>query len=348
MVTESAKFDPDDQEKTWNGFDRYEGTPVSVATIFQMARECGWQEPLGDVSRASTGKELLTDLGNARRLVRRHGADIRYVHAWRKWVVWDGAKWRIDDSGEIERRAKETVEVMHAKAQAIGDEEARKKLRGHALKCQAEARLSAMVRLAESEPEVVLPPHAFDADPWVLGVRNGVIELRTGTFRSARREDYITQYAGVIYNAGADCPTWKKFLDTIMGGDAELVAYLQRVVGYFLTGSVQEEVLFVLWGTGRNGKSTFRETIHALLGSYAISADAGLLVQRQAPGNATPDVARLKGRRLVAINETSQKDHLNETRVKFLTSNDKITARNLYSEPFGLHSDAQSHLDDKP
>jgi putative DNA primase/helicase len=106
------------------------------------------------------------------------------------------------------------------------------------------------------------------------------------------------------------------------------------VVGYTLTGLVQEEVLFVLWGTGRNGKSTFRETLHALLGDYAIGSDAGLLVTSKAGGGASPDVARLYGRRLVAINETSQNDHLNESRVKFLTSNDKITARNLYSEPF--------------
>ena len=109
-------------------------------------------------------------------------------------------------------------------------------------------------------------------------------------------------------------------LQTITDGNTELIDYLQRAIGYVLTGSVSEEVIFILWGTGRNGKSTFRETVHALLGEYAIGADAGLLITQQANGGATPEVARLYRRRLVAINETAQNDHLNDARVKFLTA----------------------------
>jgi putative DNA primase/helicase len=174
----------------------------------------------------------------------------------------------------------------------------------------------------------------LDADPWLLGVKNGVVELKTGEFRAGRREDYITMQAGVSYNPDAGCTEWLKFLETVTGGDKPLQAYLQRVKGYCLAGSVQEEVAFFGWGTGSNGKSTYRETQHALLGDYALAADAGLLIERKNPGGATEEIARLKGRRFVAVNETNENDQLNEARIKFITSQDTMTARYLYGHLF--------------
>jgi putative DNA primase/helicase len=138
----------------------------------------------------------------------------------------------------------------------------------------------------------------------------------------------------VTYDPEATCPNWLECLDKITNKNDELIAYLQRKMGYMLTGSVREEVLFIAHGDGKNGKSTYRETLHELLGDYAIVADAGLLLERRQAGSATPEVARLKGRRLVCINETSENDRLNEARVKFITSIDTITARKLYRDPF--------------
>ena len=194
--------------------------------------------------------------------------------------------------------------------------------------------MRAAVALAESEGNIVAAAHKLDADPWLLGAQNGVIELNTGKFRSAGPEDLITKRAKVTFDPHAKCPNWKKFIDTITGGDVDLQSYIQRAVGYLLTGSVREEVMFVLYGTGRNGKSTFRETLHTLMGDYALAADAGLLTERKRAGGATEEIARLKGRRLVAVNETEENDHLNEARVKFITSQDTITARNLYGHLF--------------
>jgi putative DNA primase/helicase len=119
-----------------------------------------------------------------------------------------------------------------------------------------------------------------------------------------------------------------------MGGDRELIEYVQRVAGYMLTGCVHEEVLWVFHGTGANGKSTFREVLHALHGEYALASDASLLLSKGQQGGATPEVARLHGKRFVAINETAENDHLNEAKVKFITSNDKIAARSLYENYF--------------
>jgi putative DNA primase/helicase len=288
--------------------------------------------------------DLHTDLGNARRFVSRHGKNIHFIPEWNKWIVWTGSQWDIDNDGAIMRLAKDTVESIYSEALGIQNDEDRTALRKHALKSQAEPRLKAMVSLAESEAAVVLPANKLDADPWILGVQNGVVELKTGNFRLARRDDFITKRANVAIDPKAQCPGWLQFLDTVTDGDISLQSYIQRVVGYVLTGSVREEVMFVLHGTGNNGKSTFRETVHSLLGDYALAADAGLLIERKTPGGATPELARLRGRRLVSINETSENDHLNEARVKFITSQDKITARNLYQGFFDFDPSHKTFL----
>jgi putative DNA primase/helicase len=282
--------------------------------------------------KAKYQSEAFTDLGNARRLVRLYEEDIRYVHAWRKWLVWQDGHWRKDEDGSVIRMAKSVVEQMFAEAALINDESRRTATRAHALRSQSAQRLAAMVKLAETEIEVVLPVEKLDADPHLLGVQNGVIELPTGQFRAAQRTDYITKIAGVAYDADAKCPHWDAFLKKIL--DKELIKYLERVNGYLLTGLTGEEVMFIPWGRGSNGKSTYRETIFALLGDYAVGAEASLLITSKKSGGATPDLARLHGRRLVTVNETEQNDHLNDSRVKFITGHDVITARNLYEEPF--------------
>jgi putative DNA primase/helicase len=285
-----------------------------------------------------------TDLGNARRLVDRHGHNIRFIPEWGKWLVWNDGRWEIDADGAIMRLAKETIEAMYAEAVSLTDEQGRTALLRHALKSQAEARLKAMVSLAESEVSVVVAASQLDADPWLLGVQNGAVDLKTGKFRKARREDLITKHANVMFKRNAQCPNWLKFLDTVTGGNTDLQPYLKRVAGYTLTGSVREEVMFVLYGTGNNGKSTCRETLHATFGEYALAADTSLLTERRIAGGATEEIARLKGRRFVAVNETAENAHLNEARVKFITSQDTITARNLYGHLFDFFPSHKTFL----
>jgi putative DNA primase/helicase len=325
--TVPEKYDESTQREKWESFNRSsDRKPITLGTLVHMAKAGGWTD--------TAAPALHTDLGNARRLVARHGRNIRFIHEWRKWIVWDDTRWCVDDDGAIMRLAKETVEALFVEAANIKDEDKRKELRKHAMRCQAAARLDAMIDLATSEPEVVLSAQRLDADPWLLGTQNGVLELRTGKFRPAERGDYITMRMGAAFDPEATCANFLEFLKTITGGDQHLAAYLQRAVGYMLTGSTCEEVMFVTWGIGNNGKSTWCETLHTLFGDYAMTADAGLLMERKTPGGATPEIARLKGRRFVAINETAENEHLNEARVKFVTSHDKITARKLYQDFF--------------
>jgi putative DNA primase/helicase len=258
------------------------------------------------------------------------------VPEWNKWLVWneDSERWEIDNDGSIIRLAEETVLDVFNQALACTTLADRNELHRHVMKSQSEQRISAMIKLAKAEEGVTISPERLDADPWVIGVRNGAIELKSSTFRPARRDDLITKCAGVAFDPYADCPNWDHFLQTITNNDRDLEAYLQRVAGYMLTGSVREEVCFILYGVGRNGKSTFREMLHRAMGSYALAADSTLMIERKTPGAATEEIARLKGKRLVAVNETAENDQLNESRVKFITSQDMLTARNLYGHFF--------------
>jgi putative DNA primase/helicase len=192
------------------------------------------------------------------------------------------------------------------------------------------------MELAKSEPGVSISPNQLDANPWLLGCANGVIELNTGIFREGRRDDYITKQLGIPYRSGATCPNWLAFLDTVTEGGTELQAYIQRAFGYTLTASVREEVMFILYGGGSNGKTTFREVLRLIMGDYALTASSDLLMERK-QGAATNDLARLKGARLVSVNESQENDQLNEAIVKAITSNEPITARFLYAEWFDFY-----------
>jgi len=190
-----------------------------------------------------------------------------------------------------------------------------------------------MIELAKSEPGIPVRPQQLDADPWVLNLSNGTLDLRTGQLGEHRREDLLTKLAPVAYDPEAQCPRWEAFLSGILAGDAELIRFLQKAMGYSLTGSTHEQCLFILYGTGANGKSTLIQTISALLGDYARQTPTDtLLVQRgDGPRN---DLARLQGARFVSAVEVEGGRRLAEALVKQLTGGDTVTARFLYGEHF--------------
>ena len=274
----------------------------------------------------------MTDLGNAERLVEQHGADLHYVYAWDKWLVWDGRVWRIDDTGEVERRAKQTVRGIYVEAADAEIAEARKALAGHAKSSEGRARIEAMISLARSEPGIAITPEQLDADPWALSTLNGTLDLRAGELREHRREDHITKLTSVEYDPDAAAPTWAAFLERILPGE-ELRAFVQRAVGYSATGDTSEQCMIINHGGGANGKSTFQEAIAAALGDYAMRAPTEMLLAKRTSGIPN-DVARLKGARFVAASETEEGRRLAESLVKDLTGQDTITARFMRAEWF--------------
>lgn len=275
----------------------------------------------------------LSELGNAERLVARHGKDIRYCHEWNKWLIWTGTHWQIDLTGEVERRAKETIRAIYSEAAEIEDEEKRAALAKHAAKSETNRAISAMVELAKSEPGIPVLSDQLDSDIWLLNCKNGTLDLRTGELRPHNRKDYITRIIPAEYNPYADFEEWAKFLHRIMNDNAELISFLQRAVGYSLTGSTREQCLFMLYGCGANGKTTFLEAISDVLAGYAQRTPTDTLLAKDTSGISN-DIARLKGARFVVASEVEEGKRMAESLVKQMTGGEKMTARFMRAEYF--------------
>jgi putative DNA primase/helicase len=280
-----------------------------------------------------SGQQYLTDLGNAQRLVARHGHDLQYVPHWGKWLAWDERRWAVDETGELEQRAKETVLALMGEATNISDHDKSERFFKYALRSQSAPRIRAMIELAKTEPGIPVVPEQLDADPWMLNVRNGTLDLRSGVLHPHQREDYLTKVAPVVYDPQAVCPTWEAFLHCILAGDAALIRYVQKAVGYSLTGSTDEQCLFILYGSGANGKSTLLNTLSTMLGDYGRQTPTDTLLVKRGDGISN-DVARLQGARFVSAMEVENGRRLAEAQVKQLTGGDLMAARYLYQEFF--------------
>ena len=276
-----------------------------------------------------------TDLGNAMRLVALHGEDLRYCYTWGKWLVWDGKRWVIDDVGQVEFLAKDTVRNIYAEAARETSESRRREIAKWALSSESRQRFSAMVALAQSEPGIPIKHDEPNRNRWLINCLNGTLDLRTGELKPHDRADLITKIAPVEYRMGAPCPNWLSFLNMIFEGNQDLIAFVQRAVGYSLTGITDERCMFILWGKGKNGKSTFLETIGRMMGDYAEKTTAEtLLTTRQT--NIPNDIARLQGARFVRASESEHGRYLAEARIKEMTGQDMIAARFLFSEWFSF------------
>ncbi len=274
-----------------------------------------------------------TDVGNAQRLVAGHGDIIRWCPQLGGWLHWTGKVWETNGY-EVERLAKETIRAIHEDAKLLVDDEERRKLIQHALRSESVGRIKAMVELAKSETGIAADAAMFDADPMVLNVQNGTIDLKTGELRGHRREDHLTMMAQVDYIESAQFEMWDRFLEDATGGDVELKTFLQRFAGYSLTGQTVEEKLLFIYGKTATGKSTFAEALKKLLGPYAATADFETFLQHGNNSGPRSDIARLRGARVVWSVETEDGRKLAESLIKQLTGGDTVTARQLYREHF--------------
>lgn len=276
--------------------------------------------------------ELQDDIANAERYATEHAGRLLYVAALSPpWLHWDGCRWAPDETGEHIELAKETADRLLVEALAAERDGSRGALK-HALASRRASRLEAMARLASSDPRIARRAESLDSDPWALNTPSGTLDLRTQTLRPHDPADGITMVTKGAYVEGAQAPTWEAFLERILP-DAEVRGFLRRLAGVACLGRVREQVLAILWGSGANGKSTLTHALHHTLGDYAYAAPVELLLGRRASGAATPEIAALRGRRLVTVAETREDGRLPTERVKVLTGGDPITARHLYAAP---------------
>jgi putative DNA primase/helicase len=275
-----------------------------------------------------------TDVGNAERFVRQHGAYSRYCYPLRSWFVCNEGSsiWERCPGNRVMQLGKAAVMSLYDEARREADDEQRTKLAAHAVKSESAQRLQALIDLARSEPGIAISPEAFDRDPWLFSLASGVIELKTGNFRARRRDDLITKQSPVQFDPAATCPIWLQFLARIFQSDQRLIEFVQQAVGYALTGVTVEQVFFLLWGSGSNGKSTLLKVLLKLLGDYGLQMPADTFLSRTQDGRATPDLARLQGARLAVAIESDEGCRLAEGTIKQMTGSDRIAARRLYQD----------------
>lgn len=278
-----------------------------------------------------------TDTGNAARLAAIHAGRIRFVPKWNAWTVWDerAGVWVRDDRGVLMgERAKDVGRQLLAEAAATSDDTRREKLAKWGTQAFSAARIHSMIELARGIDGVPISPDAFDTDPWLLGVQNGVVDLRTGTLRPARPADLMMMQAPVDFDPAAAASRWRRALEE-WHPDAAVRSYVARLVGAALVGRQRDHVFVLHYGLGANGKSTFTKSLFQVLGPYCTTPHMSLLVQTKHPEHATVR-ASLYRVRLAVASETERRVKLAEASVKDLTGDERIRCRRLYENEWSF------------
>jgi putative DNA primase/helicase len=259
----------------------------------------------------------------ALRFSQKYKGELRYVAGWGRWMCWDGTRWREDDTLAVFDRCRAICRRASAEC---GDAKERA-----AIKIAAAQTVAAIERLARADRRHAATVEQWDSDPWLLNTPAGTVDLRTGEILEHRRDDSITKMTATA--PSGDCPLWLQFLERVTGGDSELGSFLQRIVGYALTGCTRENALFFLYGSGVNGKSVFLSTLAGLLGEYARTAPIEAFIASNNEHHPT-DLAGLRGSRLVTAVETEDGRRWAESKLKALTGGDRIAARFMRQDFF--------------
>lgn len=280
-----------------------------------------------------------TDLGNGQRFADAYLGDLLWVPEWAQWMRWDGRVWQRVDVTVVRKLAHDVVVGMYTGAHQNGriDNELGK----WALKSETTARINAMVE--EAKPYLSGDVSRFDTKHDLINVGNGVVNLRNAHLMPHDREHYFTKIIDITYDVSAKAPVWRDIIDTIFAGDRDLMEYIQRAVGYTLTGHTDEHCLFFCYGIGKNGKSTFMTALQRIMGDYATTTSVEALLDAQNKGEAaSPYMARLPGKRIAIAQEMPEGRRMNESLIKSITGGDRLSTRDLYKSVFEF--DPTHHL----
>lgn len=286
------------------------------------------------VANSLLNPTTFNDMGNADRLVELYGDRIRYVEGI-GWLIWDGKVWKSEQ--ESSASVTEMIGTAHRffwedYNKKIEDEsDGAKALYSHAQYSLSLKGIKYAMDLLKTKYEIRLTPDDLDAHKHLLTVRNGVIDLRTGMLYSHDPNLHLTQYIDINFDIDAESPRWTQFLNEVMPEMPDMPPFLQRLVGYGVTGETSEHCLAIHYGRGSNGKSIFLDTLRNVFGSVSAVADWSSFERKQnGAGGARPDLVRLRGARLVTVNEADARTSIDEAQVKRMASGDMISARALY------------------
>ncbi len=322
---------PDDKPEGWDAADALvEGFDVTgfIATgpritVQPLGDEPDLPEYDGQADHDSDATVWGTEDALAVSFTRRYQRDWRYIAAWGKWLMWDGQRWRAEETLAATDLIRHVC--RHAAVRADSSKVA--------AKLAASSTVGGVERLARTDRRHAATTDEWDADIWLINTPGGVVDLRTGRMRPHDRADRMTKIASATLVSGSTCPTWMRFLEQVTGGDTELQSYLQRMFGYCLTGATSEHALFFLYGTGANGKSVFVNTLFTLLGDYAANAPMDTFMETRGDRHPT-DLAGLRGSRFVGATETEQGRRWNESKIKEITGGDRVSARFMRQDFF--------------
>lgn len=278
------------------------------------------------------------DTGNAERLKDKFGENIRFNYTSKTWMYYDGKRWKHDDSGRMKILADKVVESMKDEklfvAEGVDEDEMLKFRHRHWKDSRNHNKKVNMMK--ECEHLLPVQNKDFDKDFNLFNVQNGYIDLRNGHLMDHDKNNFFTKISNVEYTDKADCPKWEEFLNDIFLGRTELINFIQRAVGYSLSGYTTEQVLFVLHGNGRNGKSVFIDVLNEVFGNYATNITPQAIMTSKMANNSgpTPEIAKLDGARFVTTTEPNEGDRFDEGLLKQLTGGDKISARKLHENSF--------------
>jgi putative DNA primase/helicase len=275
-----------------------------------------------------------TDLGAAKFFVSREGDNIRYDFRQDRWLLWNANLWHPDTDAAVYRLFERHVLEWQREAVSLPEKTTKDALLKFLLQLESRSRTDAVVATARRQLPVADKGDQWDQHPWLLGVGNGVVDLRTGVLRPGERADHLTMQTPTAFAADAPCPRWEQFLEEVFEQDAPLIRYIQRALGYSLTGDVREQCFFMCVGSGSNGKSTFTGTLQALFGDYAYTTDMKTFSHSFGSEQGLFDMAELMNRRLILASETKAECRLNEQALKNFTGGEKINAQRKYGHPF--------------
>lgn len=279
-----------------------------------------------------------THYGNGCRFIHYFGKDVKYCPPFEWWYIWtpQEGRWKKDEMGVISEMGKETVLRLYGEAESAPTEGRRKEVASWAMKCEKPTAVTQLLESARSDPLITVHFDVFDPNPMELNLKNGWYDFKERKFHPHDRDHFFTMMLPVEYDPEAKCPTWLAFLDRIFRSLPEkekLIAFLQRAVGYSLTGVTKERAIFLMYGLGSNGKTVFVTTLESLFGDYGTSVSSATFTTAMAT-NVRNDLARLKGKRFVWASENSTETVLDEELVKRVTGGDTVVCRFLFKEEF--------------
>jgi len=302
-------------------------------------------DALSEADGGEPGKRTLTDTGNGRRLIDSFGPAVRYTPGL-GWFHWDGGYWKPDiENLEMQELSKRLAPIIASEVVNYEDADKQADVMRWALQAKSNSRIAGSIESATSDPRVLVGVDTWDSDETLMGVLNGVIDLRTGELLKGRPDLHITRRAPVAYTPGIRNVKWEQFLDFATGGDKELQEWIQKAAGYSLTGLRTYDVMFLVYGPPGSGKNTLVEALVKCMGTqqYAWPLDSSILAQGdgQAHGSDLYHWAELRGRRMVWVDELPDNERMKENSVKKLTGSSEISARSPGEKPFTFQSRAK-------